>query len=84
MKWITTVIVDLDTGTNIKIGDKVTGFDGRQEFSGEITHIEFNYREPVLTIELDRKGEYIKGEPKYKNITTVYIQTLNNNPFNNR
>jgi hypothetical protein len=82
MNWITTVIVDLESGTNIKIGDKVTGESGREEFSGEITHIEFNFREPVMTIELDRKDDYVKVEPKFRNITTIYIQTLNGKPFN--
>ena len=83
MNWITTIIVDLDIGNNIKVGDHVECERGWERFNGNITSIQPNGISPnaipCLTVEV-HENDYIRKKV-YKTITPQYIQKLNGKEF---
>lgn len=87
MNWITTVIVDLDTGNHIKVGDNVTCQTARFSFSGKISKIYPGNPQPLFEVEVDYSNEYVKstaidGKISHRDISLHNILTLNGKNFN--
>lgn len=87
MNWITTVIVDLDTGNHIKIGDNVTCQSSNFTFSGKISKIYPGNPRPLFEVEVDYSNEYVKstnkldGKLSHRDVQLHNILTLNGKNF---